>query len=288
MAINNAVNASIQGLQNFNATTGAWIGRTLTSNNANFTVTNGDGTGGNPTFNFSGITQYNVLTGGAGNTFNNVAPSTSGQLFTSSGASSQPTWTTTTYPATNAINTLLYASSANVMSALATANSGVLATNASGVPSITATPTVTSITFGSGNALNTYVTGTWTPNLQINGSNTGITYTGQLGGYTQIGNVVTIWAYINLSSKGSSSGSVTISNLPVSTSSSGNYQTININLYSGLTAATYTTLSLLLGSNSSVATFYVSSATAGTAGPVTNTLISNSFNVFIQGSYILD
>jgi hypothetical protein len=44
--------------------------------------------------------------------------------------------TTTTYPNTNAINTLLYASSANVMSALATANSGVLVTSSSGVPSI--------------------------------------------------------------------------------------------------------------------------------------------------------
>ena len=44
--------------------------------------------------------------------------------------------TTTTYPNTNAINTLLYASSANVMAALATANNGMLVTSAGGVPSI--------------------------------------------------------------------------------------------------------------------------------------------------------
>lgn len=56
-----------------------------------------------------------------------------------SGATGAPTWTTSTYPATNAINTLLYASSANVMSALATANSGVLVTSAGGVPSISGT-----------------------------------------------------------------------------------------------------------------------------------------------------
>lgn len=50
--------------------------------------------------------------------------------------------TTTTYPNTNAINTLLYASAANVMSALATANSSGLLTNASGVPAwVTATGT---------------------------------------------------------------------------------------------------------------------------------------------------
>lgn len=48
--------------------------------------------------------------------------------------------TTTTYPATNAINTLLYASAANVMSALATANNGVLFTSGTGVPSIGTAP----------------------------------------------------------------------------------------------------------------------------------------------------
>jgi hypothetical protein len=46
--------------------------------------------------------------------------------------------TTTTYPNTNAISTLLYASAANVMSALATANNGLLVTSATGVPSILA------------------------------------------------------------------------------------------------------------------------------------------------------
>lgn len=42
--------------------------------------------------------------------------------------------TTSTYPNTNAVSTLLYASSANVMAALATANDSVLSTGATGVP----------------------------------------------------------------------------------------------------------------------------------------------------------
>ena len=63
---------------------------------------------------------------------------TAGQLI-QSGANAAPTWTTSTYPATNAINTLLYASAANTMAALATANSGVLVTSASGVPGIGST-----------------------------------------------------------------------------------------------------------------------------------------------------
>lgn len=74
-----------------------------------------------------------------------ASTATAGQILRS-GASSAPSWSTTTYPATNAISTLLYASSANVMGALATANSAILATNSSGVPSITT---------ASGNWLNT-------------------------------------------------------------------------------------------------------------------------------------
>lgn len=70
---------------------------------------------------------------------------TAGQILRS-GTSAAPSWSTSTYPATNAANTLLYASSANTMAALATANSAILATDGSGVPSITT---------ASGNWLNT-------------------------------------------------------------------------------------------------------------------------------------
>ncbi len=50
--------------------------------------------------------------------------------------------TTSTYPNTNAVSTLLYASASNVMGALATANVAILNTNSSGVPSLTASPTI--------------------------------------------------------------------------------------------------------------------------------------------------
>jgi len=44
--------------------------------------------------------------------------------------------TTATYPTTTTVNRILYSSSANVVGEITTANSGVLATNSSGVPSI--------------------------------------------------------------------------------------------------------------------------------------------------------
>lgn len=83
---------------------------------------------------------------------------TAGQLLLS-GASAAPTWSTTTYPATNAINTLLYASSANVMSALATANNGTLITSAGGVPSISST--LPSAVQGNITSTGTIASGTW-------------------------------------------------------------------------------------------------------------------------------
>ena len=71
-----------------------------------------------------------------------AGPAATGRVLQSNAAAA-PSFSTTTYPSTNAINTLLYASAANVMSALATANNGLLVTSATGVPSILAGPAAT-------------------------------------------------------------------------------------------------------------------------------------------------
>src|SRR5260221_129364 len=84
------------------------------------------------------------------------------------------------------------------------------------LPQFTATPAVTSITFGSGSPLGVYVeTGSFTPGLAFGGASTGITYTTQTGAYTQIGNIVFFSMIINLSSKGTATGNATITGLPV-------------------------------------------------------------------------
>lgn len=62
-----------------------------------------------------------------------------------------------TYPTTTAINTILYSSAANVISALATANSGVVITSAGGVPSVsTALPAGVSATAPNSNLANRF------------------------------------------------------------------------------------------------------------------------------------
>ena len=105
---------------------------------------------------YSGASALAILAGTA----------TAGQLLLS-GSSAAPTWSTTTYPSTNAISTLLYASSANVMAALATANSAILNTSATGVPSITATPII-------GTSLQVGITGTSLGSLKIAGNTSGL------------------------------------------------------------------------------------------------------------------
>ena len=81
-----------------------------------------------------------------------------------SGSTAQPTWSTTTYPATNAINTIMYASSANVLGVIAAANNSVLVSSAGGVPSWSTTLpafTTSSITF---NPTTSGIVGTTTNN----------------------------------------------------------------------------------------------------------------------------
>jgi hypothetical protein len=88
--------------------------------------------------------------------------------------------TTATYPATTGANTMLISTSANV---------------------------VTTATF--------IASTSWTPVLAFGGGSTGITYSTQAGTYQQVGNIVWVSATLVLTSKGSSTGSATITGLPV-------------------------------------------------------------------------
>lgn len=189
--------------------------------------------------------------------------------------------TTTTYPNTNAINTLLYASAANVMSALATANTAILATNGSGVPSLTTTPACTSITLSGGTALDTYTSGgTWTPAIQFGGASVGITYAARSASYSRIGNIVTFTLSIELSNKGSSTGAATITGLPFNPASTTIWAiSANALTFSGMVNAR---------NPSGVSTISLDNwASAGSRSVLTDTAFSNSTFVQISGSYLV-
>jgi hypothetical protein len=66
----------------------------------------------------------------------------------------------------------------------------------------------------SSETLDDYEEGTFTPFMRINNGVEGITYNGRVGSYTKIGNLVTCMIYMNLSSKGTNVGGVSIDGLP--------------------------------------------------------------------------
>lgn len=116
---------------------------------------------------------------------------TAGKIVRSDGTVNA--YTTSTFADTYAINTLLYNASANTVSGLATANSGVLITSAGGVPSISSTLpaglTITTPVF-SGVPTGTLTSGTYTPTLS-NIANVSAS-TANLCQYLRVGNVVTV------------------------------------------------------------------------------------------------
>jgi hypothetical protein len=64
------------------------------------------------------------------------------------------------------------------------------------------------------NALDDYEEGTWTMGVSFGGNTTGITYSVSTGTYTKIGRQVTVNGYLQLTSKGTATGSAKFTGLP--------------------------------------------------------------------------
>jgi hypothetical protein len=81
-------------------------------------------------------TSHGVLVGQGTSSIVAVGPtSTAGQILQSTGASSDPSFSTATYPSTTTLNDILYSSSANVVGQITAANNGVLISGTTGIPS---------------------------------------------------------------------------------------------------------------------------------------------------------
>ena len=187
----------------------------------------------------------------------------SGTLLQGAGVGTAPAFSTSTYPATNAVSTLLYASSANVMGALASANRGILSTSSAGVPSIA-------------------VSAAFTPVLAFGGASVGITYSAQVGAAIQFGNLVFITLAIILSSKGSSTGTATITGLPVASgqaSSIANY--IVCGNVAALTCVGIPVLFIANGATSGT----VQASSNGTLTTLTDVNFANNTTLYVQGFY---
>ena len=94
------------------------------------------GSGNTLTTELTGLTNHAVQVGAGTSTLTQVGPSsTAGQVLQSQGSTTDPAFSTATYPSTTTASQILYSSSNNVVAGLATANDGVLITSSSGAPS---------------------------------------------------------------------------------------------------------------------------------------------------------
>lgn len=128
-----------------------------------------------------------------------------------------------------------------------------------------------------------YTASTFTPVLSFGGGTTGITYTARTGRYTKIGNRVFVAITILLSSKGSSTGAMEISGLPIASSSTAN-NWINLpasmgNVAAGLTQHT----SFLLFPSSSLINVY--KLVGGSYSYVLDSDITDTAQITITGTY---
>jgi hypothetical protein len=135
---------------------------------------------------------------------------------------------------------------------------------------------------GSANKLDDYETGDFTPIVEFGGASVGLTYTAQWGRYTKIGNTVTFQVGIDISDKGTSTGSLRIQNLPF-TSATGSYHSYPCSVFiagfTGLSGAPYATIQ----ESTSQVRFYTSSGT-GTQTAITDANASSGY-FMVTGTY---
>lgn len=127
----------------------------------------------------------------------------------------------------------------------------------------------------------------WTPDLQIAGSATGITYTEQRGFYVQIGNVVAFSISIVLSSKGMGNGAVTISNMPVAAGANGDGMNIPMEFSTIALPGNNTNMVLQLNDASAVADLYFYGGDTTEFTAVDDADIADTSAFYCSGIYLV-
>jgi hypothetical protein len=128
--------------------------------------------------------------------------------------------------------------------------------------------------------------GDWTPNLNVNGSATGITYSGHNAHYYRVGNLLSTSGAIFLSSKGAGSGGIGISGFPVAYSSGFTQNfAIPVISWSGLSTA-YIWMQIRLQPGLTDGTLEgIKVASTGGLSVVQASEISNTLNLTFAGTY---
>jgi hypothetical protein len=122
------------------------------------------------------------------------------------------------------------------------------------------------------NTLDDYEEGTWTPGVTFSGGTTGLTYASQNGSYVKIGRFVYASFNLQLSNKGSSSGSVQVTGLPFTVSSSVGFGICTANTFS-LNSTIQTVLQITNGGT------VMDLKSGGTDSSLANTDFTNSTQI---------
>ena len=125
------------------------------------------------------------------------------------------------------------------------------------------------------NTLDDYEEGTWTPTIVFGGANAGQTGT-FAGFYTKTGNQVFATALINLTNKGSSTGTMAIGGLPFTSNSNANYRATSASMLWNDLATSYVYMFTLIGASGT--SMEVLAATAAATTNATNPNHSNINN----------
>lgn len=135
---------------------------------------------------------------------------------------------------------------------------------------------------GTSELLSDYEEGTWTGTLAFDGGSTGMTYAANTGYYERVGKTVHVSIYVELTSKGSSTGLTTLSGLPfISANNSAAYAAVTI-WASGISATGV--LEGFVAINSQQVNLYTLSS-LGTLAALQDTAFTNTSSFMINVSY---
>lgn len=130
------------------------------------------------------------------------------------------------------------------------------------------------------NTLDDYEEGSFTPALKFGGNTTGITYVTQSGRYTKIGRLVTVEIFLHLSSKGSATGTATVTGLPFSTVLTAPMQPLTSNM-----TLTGPSTALIDGGTAIVYLYYLSTSSWNIQDAMYSTNFNNNSVVYLTATY---
>lgn len=127
------------------------------------------------------------------------------------------------------------------------------------------------------------VAGTWTPTLNFGAGGTGITYGTQTGTYVKIGSLVMIQATIVLSSKGSSTGTAYVINLPFA--AGGSVAVYPFPIIWTNAASNHIAMFAALNTGTSYLVIQGATAAATSIASLTNAAFTNTSSMVFSGCY---